>query len=394
MKKVYELSREIADLQERKSNLATEAGNKEVKEERLAKIGTELDDINSQIKAKEEERAAAEAEEIRLRSTAKPIETHFAKDTEMEKRIAEAKKFVETRAITIASGTLVSPTRVGGINDKANEVSSIVDMTNVMDLNGLTEYQEAYVSATGTGDKTAEGTDAKDAEPVFEYASIKPVTITAYAEISRQATKLNPLAYMEKVKQLATVALKKKVSAYIVNGDAVSNAVFVGINTAGAEAIASASDLEIATIDATTLRKIVLGYGGDENIVGTGVLFLNKNDMAAFGAVRGTNEKKAIYEIIPDTNNPNMGVIKDGGTSARYCVNSNIPALSGAATLANTYCMFYGIPTNYLLGLFSDYDVQVSSDFQFKKGMYAIRGEVMIGGNVVVSNGFVRVKKA
>ena len=146
----------------------------------------------------------------------------------------------------------------------------------------------------------------------------------------------------------------------------------------------------MSAINDKTLRNIVLNYGGDEDTLGGAVLFLNKTDLIAFGDVRGTNEKKAVYEITPDSVNTNTGIIRDGGLAVRYCLNSNITSLS--ETAAGSYSMFYGVPECYELGLFSDYTVRVSEDYQFAKRMLAVLGEVMIGGNVTVANGFVRVK--
>ena len=55
--------------------------------------------------------------------------------------------------------------------------------------------------------------------------------------------------------------------------------------------------------------------------------------------------------------------------------------------------MIYGVPACYELALFSDYAITVSEDAAFRKRMIAVLGEVMIGGNVTVYDGFVRVKK-
>ena len=45
------------------------------------------------------------------------------------------------------------------------------------------------------------------------------------------------------------------------------------------------------------------------------------------------------------------------------------------------------------ISIFSDMDVQRSTDYLFKKGMIAHRGSIFIGGNVISKNGFLRVKK-
>lgn len=45
--------------------------------------------------------------------------------------------------------------------------------------------------------------------------------------------------------------------------------------------------------------------------------------------------------------------------------------------------MAYGPLSNYQLTIFSDMDVQRSTDFKFKQGMIAHRGSVFAGGNVI-----------
>ena len=120
------------------------------------------------------------------------------------------------------------------------------------------------------------------------------------------------------------------------------------------------------------------------------MLFLNKTDLIAFGDIRGTNEKKAVFEIIPDEN-PNTGIIKDGGMSVKYCICSALTACEGTlySSTGKQRTMFYGYPKNFKLDLFSDYEVRVSEDFAFTSLMDTIVGDVEVGGDVVVKKGFV-----
>ena len=106
--------------------------------------------------------------------------------------------------------------------------------------------------------------------------------------------------------------------------------------------------------------------------------------------MRGTNEKKAVYEITPDSANPNTGIIKEGGLSVRYCLNKNLTACAGTAQTAKAQpTMFYGVPRCLKLDLFSDYEIAVSDDFAFDKLLSTIRGDVEMGADVVVPGGFV-----
>ncbi len=380
------LEKRLAEIQARKMSIRLE-----IEEATTEELEGQLDKLE-----KEAEELEKEEEEVRrklnMQRTRGGTPAHKPSATpEMTDAEARGRDLRQQRAVTIAGDSLVKPV---GTQDSINgllgrNVSSIVDLVKMTDMVGLQEYQVPYVKEESRGEKTAENTDAPAGDVVFDYAVIKPVTVAIYSEISREATKLNDGAYYNTVIEAARKALRKKVANYIVNSDATTSPTFIGILSA--PAITAASDVELKTIDATTLRKITMQYGGDEDVVGEGVLFLNKKDLIALGDIRGTNEKKAVYEITPDTENTNTGIIKDGGLAVRYCINGNATALADAAV--GKYSMIYGIPTCFECGVFSDYTVRVSEDAAFRRRMIAVLGEVMIGGNVVIKDGFVRVKK-
>ena len=194
--------------------------------------------------------------------------------------------------------------------------------------------------------------------------------------------KQSPLLYEAKVREQALLALRKKASALIVGKLKESTLVVTKDATVDSG--------KKGVINEKTLRNLVFAFGGDEGVEGGAVLFLNKADLVAFGDVHGTSEKKAVYEIEPDTDNPNTGIIKDGGLSVRYCLNSNLTACAGTAqTSAAQRTMFYGVPAAMELDLFSDYEIAVSADFAFDKLMDTIRGDVELGADVVAQGGFV-----
>jgi len=200
--------------------------------------------------------------------------------------------------------------------------------------------------------------------------------VATLSYISKQAKKQTPLMYEAKVREQAMLSLRKKAASVVtkklqesalnstVDGDVVSKK---------------------GAINAGTLRKIALAYGGDEGVAGGAVLFLNKTDPIAFGDVRGANEKKPVYEITPDTANPNTGTIKDGGLTVRYCLNKNLTALNGTAqTTAAQKTMFYGVPTCIELDLFSAYEIAVSEDFRvFLFGVFIHFGDGGTGDDVM-----------
>lgn len=368
----------IAEIEARKAEIAKEIESAD--EARTLELDKEVDDLNKEMATLRSKQAVAgklgdpvPAEGEQRDGTPSDIETR-------------AKQLRETRSVTIASGTLVQPKKTGGINDPHPEVSSIVDQVNAVSCEGMGEYDIAYLKSSGEGTDTEEGAEVTETDPQFGFAKVTPGTITTYTEISREVLKLSDQDYLARVEQAARTALRKKVAKKILGTgeDAKFTSIF--------KADACVTDVEIAAIDATTLRKIAMSYGGDEAVPGNAVLYLSKTDLIAFGDVRGTNEKKAVYEITPDTSNPNTGVIKDGGLAVRYCINSALTPIS--TQTAGNYSMAYGNPMGFELGVFSDYTVIVDESAALKRRMIAVLGEVMMGGNVAVYDGFVRVKKS
>lgn len=283
----------------------------------------------------------------------------------------------EARAVLVSSGDIATPTKVSGINDGFNSVSSIVDIVKVTNAAGMGAYKVAYEDEDAAAAATAEGAAYNESDPAFKFTEITPEKVTVLSYISEEVQKQTPLDYEGKTRTAALNALRKKAAAVV---------------TSKILASEITETLPVSTIGADTLRKIAFNYGGDENIVGGAVLFLNKKDLVAFGDVRGSNEKKAVYEITPDASNPNTGIIKDGGLSVKYCINSNTAALADAEAGAKT--MFYGSSDAAELALFSDYEVKVSEDYKFGEGLLAIRGSAQIGCGVVKKGGFVVVTKA
>lgn len=372
------MKKRIAEIEARKAEIAKEIEGAD--EARVKELDTEVDSLNQELATLRAKQAVAGKLTDPVPAADDGQQRNDANDRE-----TRAKQLRETRSVTITGGTLVQPKKTTGVNDGPVEVSSIVDQVTAEPCQGMGEYDVAYLKSSGEGKDATEGAEVSETDPTFGYAKITPGTITTYAEISREALKLTNVQYLDRVEQAARTALRKKVAKKIVSGEV--DAKFTSIF----KAEACVTDVEIDKIDASTLRKIAMAYGGDEAVAGAAVLYLNKKDLIAFGDVRGTNEKKAVYEITPDTNNPNTGIIKDGGLSVRYCLNSGLKDLGTVEE--SGYFMAYGNPANFTLGIFSDYTVIVDESAALKHRMIAILGEVMIGGNVTVYDGFVRVKK-
>ena len=353
----------------------------------LAKLGEEINDIEAMLAEVDEPatdtgagESASEGETgndergINVMATMQTRNGAPAADKGKEAE-ARAKAFAdsgkmtidnaEARAVLVSSGKLATPTGVDGINDILGErVSSIVDLVKITDASGMGAYKVAYQTADSTAATQTEGSAYNSSDPTFAFVEINPQTEAVLSYISKQARKQTPLNYQAKVNESALIALRKRAAKIITDKIVAST-----INT----------KLYSVTLNEKALRTIAFNYGGDENIVGAATLFLNKADLVTLGDVRGTTDKKPVYEITPDTANPNTGIIKDGGLSVPYCIDSNL----ASGTLV------YGQPRCFELALFSNYEINVSEDFAFDKGLLAIRGDVELGGDVVVNNGFV-----
>lgn len=298
------------------------------------------------------------------------------------------------RSLTLTSGNIAQPTRVSGINPGQNIVSGIVDMVRVVDANGMGEDSVAYEVSGGqtAATKKDDGTAPATTDPVLRIAKITPVLISTLSYVSRNIQRTTPLNYQGRVSEGALTALRKKTGGLIVTGDPAAT-IPEPTGILKAAAIEAGSDVEIGKIDEKTLRTIALKYGGANNVEGGGVLLLNKDDLIAFGDIRGTSEKKAVYEIEFSENSTTTGTIKDGGLAVKFCIVDEFPALSKTTSAAGSYCMAYGKPLAYQLDLFGPYTVEVSRDYKFAEGLLAVMGEAMIGGNVITENGFLRIKK-
>lgn len=301
-----------------------------------------------------------------------------------------------SRSLTLSGGNIAQPTRVSGINPGQNIVSGIVDMVRVVNADGMGEDSVAYEVSGGqtAATKKDDGNAPAATDPTLKIAKITPTLVTTLSYVSRNIQRTTPLNYQERVSAGALNALRAKTGTLIVTGNPAAE-IPEPTGILKAAAIQEGSDIEIDKIDATTLRKIALKYGGAKNVEGGGVLLLNKDDLIAFGDVRGTNEKKAVYEIEFSEQSTTTGTIKDGGLAVKFCIvdDDGLPALSASGTAAGSYCMAYGKPLAYQLDLFGPYTVEVSRDYKFAEGLLAVMGEAMIGGNVVTENGFIRVKK-
>ena len=405
---VYAINKRLAEL--------NEINERSCDEKELKAASEDLDKLKAELVEKQAELAGLEAEikelEQMIADADKPADdpaneeqpqrkqflnfekrggqNKMTKDEleKMAKEFAERGTFkkgtAETRAILVSSGDLATPTPVAGdIRPNFEHVPSIVDEVDVLDLEGMGAYKIPYEVSISEADVTAEGAAYNSSDPVYNYVTLAPSTVTVMSQISKQVKKQTPVNYQTKVEDSAYKALKKKAAAIITNEIATSD-------------LSKVLNIDVqngkGSIDDKTLRNIALNYGSADAVMGDAVLMLTQADLVAFGDVRSDTTLQPVYDIKPNPANPNTGTISDGGLTVRYILNSNLTAISGTAQPAQggdaIVGMIYGQPRCCALGLFSGYEVLVSEDFAFDKGMLTIRGDVEMDAKVQVLNGF------
>ena len=406
------MRRKLIDLKQQRSTLleGAEALLKEGKREEYRAEMAKVSNMNDEIKDLEDlvreqdrkfmEKAPDPAEE---RDKAEERGNQLMKGLEVKFSPLEVAKalFVPKpveKAVTLATGTLAQPAGAGStIRDALGYgVGAIIDQVYVQDLTGMAAYLEPYVisepDAQGAKVSTAAGTArTASADPTFGVAKISPYELTTTSYVDRNIARLTPANYYAKVFNMAIKAMRRDTVKMIFNGDGQATNDMFGIktakNVAGANIFAT---LNVSAVNEDLLTELMFAYGGDEELGGNCRLYLNKKDLQAIGKIRGTNEKRRLYDIVPDAANPNIGTIREGGTIVPYSISKQLTALSeSTAGAAAIHAMVYGDPRNYELGLFGDYTVRVDESIKGVERMLTILGDAMVGGNLIVDKGFV-----
>lgn len=327
----------------------------------------------------EEERKKMANTELRA-VRVETAEERAAKTKQIEER---AKALREGRSVLIASDEILVPTHQAKniVDTPYKQYSDIVDMVDVENLDGGETHEFAFVKSYGTAGLTGEGEEYEESDPVTDYDTISKAKMTVYTEISEEALKLPAINYENVVKKNLDVAIKKKLAQQITAGAGTTNT-FKGILSGTAKALESTDIVTVSAIDRLTLKKVIYKLGGDEEIFGPGVVFLNKLTLQEFdelyNADRGDFEYKVDYD-------------KQTINGIPYCINNSLPAFS-TATAGQTF-MIYGMPKAYGVKIFSPVEVMKSTDFKFRTGMVAYKASFFAGGNVVGYRGFVLAKK-
>lgn len=353
----------IEDIEIRMSQIKTEIDAEGADIDALAKEVEAIEERKAELKEAAEKRAGLlekvatkEGEQI-MPQTINPIEERAAKFRESGKTAIELRQLLST-------GTLQPTKAIPEVAELSEVVSSIVDDVNAFDATGAGAWGFAYRTADAIAATVTEGSTIGGTAGTFNKDSISPEEWGILDEISNQVKKFTNVNYETSIRNNAFLALRKYASKKIV--DAV-------VNSALAETVTNLA------LDQDFVRTLVLGYDADESVAGGTKLYLCKEDLQVLGKVRGTNEKKAVFEItFEDENN---GTIKDGGLAVKFSLNANLKGTEG-----NT--MLYGQPKTIAMPMWGDYEVSTDEggDY-FKRNMMGIRGLQTAGAGLTKWHG-------
>lgn len=353
---------------------------------RLAEIRKELETelTPEQISEREAEIKALTEERTKLLNERK-VNAKNAIDQGIETGVIandneeRANKLVQTGKVTVrstllTSGPIAKATDVDGIyNNQAANLGLLAEV-KVKNRVGYEAVSIAYVkSGSSAASHSTDGTVPTQSEPAFGVVKITPASYALISYVSKAIRRLSPIDYLKEVEEAARDALVAKAEDVIIAAATQSND-----ESSPASDLVQALTISDTAIGATTLRNIVLGFQPGRLLNGFGTLFLTQANLLAFAAVRGTNEKKAVYVITPDASNQS-GWIEENGIKVRYKIKSG---------LSN---MLYGFLGAIEFDTFGDTEVEVSQDYKFGEGLLAVRGEAYFGAKLYVKNGFAKI---
>lgn len=337
-------------------------------------LTTEVDELEARAKQIHEvvEKRTALMNKVNA-GAGKVVETVKAADpTEQETR---AKDFADTgkmemRAL-LSTGQIVKPTKAQtSINGLSAVGSGIVDDVNAVALNGNGSYTVPLKKARGTAADATEGEDITGTtDPEFDYVTINPSEWATLSEVSKRIAQLSPVDYLSAVESDAVEALRIKASSKVI---------------AAILASENAETVNSIPLDEKYLRKVALGY---RPIQGKGAtkLYLTQADLLTLGDVRGTSDKKAVYEITPDANDPTVGTIKDGGLTVSYRIQDDL----------TDGTQLYGQPGTVDMPMWGNYSVTTDEggDY-FKHRTIGILGTQLAGADLTAVHGMQIIKQA
>ena len=337
--------------------------------------GADLDALTNEVAGLKEQRDAIVADMEKRGALAAaiaegrmgtPVATPAAA-SEAETRANTFRKTgkLEMRTL-LGTGYIAKPTRAGGVGGLAEVASGIVDDVNAISLTGNGAWVAAYKATDAAAAAVTDGSTITGTAGTFNVVTIAPAEWGVLDAISNQVRKYTDVDYMTAIENSALIALRSKAAAQIVSAISASSLVATMTNVA---------------LDASYLRKLMMGYRSVEG-KGDVFLYITSSDLATLGNVRGTNEKKPVYEFKFDQGTTTSGIIQDGGMAVRFRV---LDQLSDGTQL-------FGQPGTVDMPMWDGYEITTDEGGEyFQKNLIGIRGLQTANADLVVYHGMVKV---
>ena len=362
------IKEELKSIENRKVEMRSEANTEGITAERIDELTKEADELNERSKelntelTELEARSEAIKEEKSKIKVEKEIRQMTTTKTEVELRAESLMNTgtMEMKAL-LSTGQIATPTAVGGVNGLAEIGAGIVDDVKAVALTGNGAYKVAYKNTNAVAAAVTDGQPISSTEPTFGVVTINPAEWGTLDTISNQVKKVSPLAYEAEVENSAVIALREYASDKII-------------------AAVQASDLagEITqAIDKDYLTGLLLSY---TSIAGKGevVLYLNQTDLKALGAVRGTNEKRRLFDITFDPGTTKSGVISENGMACKFRVIDKL----------TTGTQLFGQPKTIEMPMWDGYKIDTDEGGKyFEANMIAVRGLQTANADLCAKNG-------
>lgn len=291
-------------------------------------------------------------------------ETTVIPETESRADMFRQTGKLEVRTL-LGSGNIAKPTQVGGINGLGEVASSIVDDVHAIALTGNGAWIAAYKASDAAAASVTDGNTIGGTAATFNTVTINPAEWGVLDAISNQVKKLTNLDYMTEIENSAVIALRAYAADKII----------------AAVANSSLKQSESLALDANYLRNLMFAYRSIEG-KGPVYLYIGPDDIATLGAIRGTNEKGALYSFAFDNGSTTSGVISEGGLAVRFRV---LDGLSEGT-------QYFGQPGNIDMPMWDQYEVAIDEGGEyFQKNLIGIRGLQTANADLVAKNGMVVV---
>ena len=360
------------DIQKRMAEINELLNAEDADVEALTEEVNQLEARANEIKANAEKRSEL-VSKIANGEIGKAVETHKEERKEMTEAEKRAENLIQNGKIEIrqllASGRIAKPTYADGVSELADVADDIVDDVNAIPLTGTGAWTVGYQKTNAVAADVTDGSAVGGTAATYDYVTINPGEWGVLDEISKQVKKMTPLAYENAIVNAAKSALRAKASDKIVAAVLASTLV---------------ETKNSVLLDADYLKNIVLGFRAIKN-KGATCLYIAQADLAVLGKVRGTNEKKALFEITFDAGTTTSGTIKEGGMAVRFRVLDQLTAGT----------QLFGQPKTIDMPMWDDYTVETDEggDY-FKRNMIGIRGLQTAGADVVAYHGMQVIKQA